>query len=304
VSASRRESVVLALDVGGTTIKGGAVDAAGGLWGRRRWSTRRLEGLDAVLGAIRTAADELAADHPEAVALGLAVPGAVDVLGGVARRSTTLAWRDVPFGDEYAARLGVPVAMINDVRAGGLAEHRLGAGRESADMLFVALGTGIATAILSGGRLVDGAHAVAGELGHLVVEVGGPPCLCGNRGCLETVASGWALAETDPGGAEAVVRRAEAGDPGARAAWDAAVEGLTTGLAACTMLLDPAVIVLGGGIARAGQALLEPVRRRLAARLVVDHAPPDVRLAELGDVAGCVGAGLLAWDAVREGASA
>jgi glucokinase len=290
------EPVAIALDVGGTTIKGGAVDRAGRLRDARRWTTRRGEGIDAVLRAIEAAAEELGAAHPRAIGLGLAVPGLVDVASGVARRSTTLGWRDVPFAARYGPRLGMPVAVINDVRAGGRAEQRLGAGRGGDDVMFVALGTGISTAVVSGGEMLDGANAAAGELGHVVVEPDGRPCLCGNRGCLETVASGRALAEHDPDGARGVARRAAAGEPAAADAWHAAVAGLATALAAAVMLLDPARIVLGGGIAHAGDALLDPLRRELSARLVVDH-PPVVVLAELGDLAGCVGAGLLAWDA-------
>ena len=288
---------MLAVDVGGSTIKGGALDVAGRLRGGQRWSTRREAGLVAVLAVIDAAVDELADRYPGAEALGLAVPGNVDRRTGVARRSTTLNWHDVPLGARLSERLRLPVAVINDVRAGGLAEHRLGAGRGSRDVMFVALGTGISTAIISGGQMLDGARAAAGELGHLVVEPDGRPCLCGQRGCLETVASGRALAAHDPDGAAGVLRRAAAGDPSAAAAWDAAVAGLATGLAACVMLLDPARIVLGGGIAQAGPALVDPLREQLHRR--VTGALPEIRLAELGDLAGCVGAGLVGWEHSR-----
>jgi glucokinase len=285
---------VLALDVGGSTIKGGVLSAGGRLRGEERWSTRRGAGLAAVLAAIDAAADELAGAHPGASALGLAVPGNVDRRTGVARRSTTLDWHDVPFGARLGTRLRLPIAVLNDVRAGGLAEQRLGAARGSRDVMFVALGTGIAAAIISGGQMLDGARAAAGELGHLVVEPDGRPCTCGRRGCLETVASGRALAAHDPDGAAGVVRRAAAGDSAAAAVWDAAVAALATGLAACVMLLDPERIVLGGGIAHAGPALRDPLREQLGRRLA--GAVPELRLAELRDLAGCIGAGLAAFE--------
>jgi glucokinase len=202
------------------------------------------------------------------------------------------------------------VALGHDVRAGGLAEGRVGAGRDAERFLFVALGTGIAGAIGlpsgpgpgSGGvvRVEAGAHGFAGEIGHVVVRPGGPECGCGRRGCLETLASAaavtraWAEASGDPaataaGCAAAVV----AGDPRATEVWRAAVEALADGLLTGITLLDPAVLIVGGGLAEAGGTLFSPLRAAVRSRLTFEREPLIVPAA-LGDSAGCLGAALLA----------
>ncbi|MBB0232981.1 ROK family protein, partial [Streptomyces calidiresistens] len=221
--------------------------------------------------------------------------------GGVVRYAANLGWRDVPLGRLLAERLaGIPVAVGHDVRAGGLAEGLLGAGRGASRFLFVALGTGIAGAIGIEGRVEAGAHSGAGEIGHIVVRPDGPLCGCGQRGCLETLASAsavgraWAAACGDPAADAADAARAvAAGDPRALRVWREAVDALADGLLTGITLLDPEVVIIGGGLARAGDLLLDPLRGALRERITFQH-PPALVPAELGDAAGCLGAGLLA----------
>ncbi|MEV4443643.1 ROK family protein, partial [Streptomyces sp. NPDC049577] len=198
------------------------------------------------------------------------------------------------------------VAVGHDVRTGGLAEGRLGAGKGSDRFLFVPLGTGIAGAIGIDGRIEEGAHGCAGEIGHIAVRPGAdaPECGCGGRGCLETVASAsavsraWAAASGDPRADAADCAKAVAsGDPRARAVWQAAVDALADGLVTALTLLDPRALIIGGGLAEAGETLFAPLRAAVAERVTFQKLPRIVPAA-LGDTAGCLGAGLLAWDLV------
>ncbi|MGA5822616.1 ROK family protein [Kitasatospora sp. NPDC094028] len=298
-------TTVIALDVGGTRIKGGAADEDGVLRCADSWPTGAERGPDAVLGTVLAAARELADRHRPA-AVGIAVPGIVDEPSGTAVLAANLGWHRLPVRDRLAADLGLPVALGHDVRAGGLAEARLGAGRGSRDFLFVPVGTGIAAAVMSDGQAVPGSHARAGELGHLVVRPGGDACPCGGRGCLETVASAAAIARryaaaTGERGATAedVGERAAAGDGAAATVWTEAIQALADALTSAITLLDPERIVIGGGLARAGDAYLAPLRAAVARRLSFQTLPP-ILPAALGHRAGCQGAALLARDRLRQ----
>lgn len=301
---------VIALDIGGTYVKGGTLtDGATTLGHTDRWYTRADRGPEAVLETVLACAEELAKNCPDAEAAGIVVPGIVDEESGLAVLAANLGWRGVPVQDWLAEHLGLPVAFGHDVRAGGLAEARLGAGRGCADFLFVPVGTGIAAAAFSRGRALTGGHGRAGELGHVVVRPGGDPCQCGGRGCLETVASAAAIARrysraTGWRGITArdVRHRADTGDTVAAGIWADAAEALADALATAVTLYDPQRVVVGGGLGRAGEAYLAPLREGLARRLTF-QAMPEVVEAQLGDRAGCMGAALLAHDLLaREGA--
>lgn len=299
---------VVALDVGGTGMKGALLDRSLRPLLTARRPTPRSAGPDAVLVAIAAAVRELA---EQAGALGLAVarvgvvvPGIVDEEAARAVYSANLGWHDLPLAELLSERTGLSVTLGHDVRAGGWAEAALGAARGARDVLFVAIGTGVAAAVIADGRPIR-AGGWAGELGHLVVEPDGPPCGCGGRGCLESVASAAAVVAAYTArsgraveGADQVAALLAQGDADARAVWERATEGLAAALAAAATLLAPELIVLGGGLAEAGELLLSPVREALARRLTFQRRPRVVR-AELGDEAGCLGAGLHAWRAAE-----
>jgi glucokinase len=185
-----------------------------------------------------------------------------------------------------------------------MAEARVGAGHGEPHVLFMAIGTGIAAAHVVDGKAFAGAHGAAGEVGHVVVRPGGAPCGCGMRGCLETVASAAAIgrryAELS-GIADAtafdVAARSAAGEPLAETVWLDAVEALADGLLTAQALYDAGIVVLGGGLAEAGEALLGPLRTALDQRVTFHRMPQLVRAA-LGDTAGCLGAALLALDSL------
>ncbi|MFJ6742995.1 ROK family protein [Streptomyces sp. NPDC091279] len=301
---------VIALDVGGTGMKAALIAADGTLLHRARRATGREHGPDAVVETILGFAADLAAYGVEylgepASAAGVAVPGIVDDRLGTAVYSANLGWRDVPLRDLLSRRLaGVPVALGHDVRTGGLAEGRIGAGRGADRFLFVALGTGIAGAIGIEGRVEAGAHGFAGEIGHIVVRPGGAVCPCGRRGCLERYASAaavsesWAAATGDPAADAADCARAVlSGDPNAVRIWRTAVDALADGLVTALTLLDPRTLIVGGGLAEAGETLFTPLREAVAARVTFEK-PPSILPAALGENAGCLGAGLLARDLI------
>ncbi|MFD7134033.1 ROK family protein [Streptomyces sp. NPDC059894] len=301
---------VIALDVGGTGMKAALVGADGTLLHRARRATGREHGPDAVVAGILDFAAELYAHGAAhlgepAAAAGIAVPGIIDEADGVAVYAANLGWRDVPLRALLTTRLGIPVALGHDVRTGGLAEGRIGAGRGADRFLFVALGTGIAGAIGIDGRVEAGAHGFAGEIGHIVVRPGGTPCPCGQRGCLERFASAaavseaWAAACGDPGADAADCAKAvESGDPDAVRVWQEAVDALADGLVTALTLLDPRTLVIGGGLAEAGETLFTPLRDAVRRRLTFQK-PPTIAPAALGDTAGCLGAGLLARDLLK-----
>jgi glucokinase len=301
---------VIALDVGGTGMKAALVGVDGTLLHEDRRATGRERGPDAVVASILDFAEELRAygvQHlgQSALAAGVAVPGIVDSERGVAVYAANLGWRDVQMRNLLSRRLrGIPVALGHDVRTGGLAEGRIGAGRGADRFLFVPLGTGIAGAIGIGGSIEAGAHGYAGEIGHVVVRPDGPDCGCGQRGCLETLASAsavtraWAQASGDRyADAADCAKAVEDGDPRAVAVWRDAVDALAAGLVTALTLLDPSTLIIGGGLAESGETLFTPLRAAVEQRVTFQKLPAIVPAA-LGDTAGCLGAGLLAWDLI------
>lgn len=292
-------SFVVALDVGGTSMKGGLVTRSGEVLRTDRRATPRDEGPAAVVGTIRSFIDDLAvAGGGTPAGVGLAVPGLVTA--DAALYSANIGWRDVPAADFVP--LDVPVMLGHDVRTGGLAESVLGAGREVSDFLFLPIGTGIAGAVIVDGEPYGGAAGWGGEIGHIPVFPEGETCACGQIGCLETYASASAVGRrysaraASPATAEQVAALTASGDPVAAGVWDDAVEALSLALATYTLLLDPSAIVLGGGLAEAGPLLADPLADRLRKRLTFRAAPP-LRPAALGVNAGMLGAALLGWRA-------
>ncbi len=298
--------VVAALDVGGTTIKAAIVGVGGRFQHRRVLRTPVTEGPDAVVAAVLGEVRALIA-HAEGsgsssvCGIGLVVPGSVDAAAGVARFAANIGWRNVALGALVEKETGIPCSVEHDVRAAGIAEAALGRVAGVDDAILAVIGTGLAAVLWSAGRQVSGASRLAGELGHLPVWPDGEPCPCGQRGCLERYASAGAIVrryEQATGRhttGEAIVALAEH-EGAARDVWRDAITALSIGLASCTMLLDPALIVLGGGLSSAGERLRAAVSNALATR-VVWRDPPPVEISPLGAGAGLLGAAILAADA-------
>jgi glucokinase len=299
--------LAVAIDLGGTSIKAALADATATPVHTVRVPTRRRDGVVEVeqLAELVDLLSEHAATLGATVrGLGIAVPGIVDGERGVVRFTANLGWRDVALRDVLAARTGLPMRIEHDVRTGGLAEFTLGAAAGVRNAMFMPVGTGIAAAFRVDGHDLT-ADGYAGEIGHAIADPDGPACGCGARGCLEAFASASAIArrytertgEAVDGAAE-VVDRLRAGDAVAQRIWDDAIAALATVLTTAVVLLAPEVIVIGGGLAEAGELLLAPLRTELTARLTF-HRRPRLVPAFLGDNAGCIGAALLAWRATH-----
>lgn len=306
--------MVVAVDIGGTTIKTALADRTGVLDGRVDLPVAGLGTPDDVVTAIIDAAAAAAVRGRtrgrQVRAVGLAVPGLVDTAAGVGRSSMLLGWRDVPFTALVATATGLPVGFVHDVEAGALAEGRLGAAAGLRDWLFLALGTGLGSTFILDGRSYRGATGTGGELAHVVAVPDGPRCRCGKRGCLEMLASASAIADrwqaastaagrppVDPeGGARAVAAAVRAGDPLAEQVWSDAVAALATVTAGYIESMDPAAIVIGGGLAGSTDLLRLPFEAALRQQVAFAAVPP-VHAAHFGADAGLIGAGLTAFDA-------
>jgi glucokinase len=297
--------LVAAIDIGGTTLKAALTNREGAEVFTERRPTGREHGWPAVIENILTLAEDLVTVAEQRTghkpgALAVACLGIVDERAGVAVFSAALGWRDVALRELLVSRVGLPVTLLHDLRAGAVAEARLGAGRSCEQFLFVAIGTGIGGAIVVDGKPFVGASGSAGEIGHIVIRPGGRRCGCGAHGCLETEASASAIAAVfseitgRSASAREVASAAAAGDPQARVVWAGAVDALAAGLCASAVLLGATRIVVGGGLALAGRTLFEPLQAAVTERFTLP-AVPEVVPAQLGDRAGCLGAGLLAW---------
>ncbi len=293
------DDLALAVDVGGTTIKAALVDRAGAVVATERRATPHGSSARDAVALVGSA---LLAQRPETavVGAGVVVPGLVDREAGIAAYSANIGWRDLELVRSLGDRWGLSVRIANDVASGGVAEHRLGAGVGTQDLAFVPIGTGIAASIVSGGRLVTGHRGETAEVGHLTVRPG-VPCACGRDGCLEAVASASAIARRYTGlsgnpvtGAQDVAARLTT-DALARQVWQEAVEALADGLGIVSLVVAPALVVIGGGLSRAGDQLLDPLRVALRQRVTLVH-PADVAVSALGDRGGLIGAALLARD--------
>ncbi|GGB93087.1 ROK family glucokinase [Cellulomonas carbonis] len=310
----------IGVDIGGTKIAAGVVDEEGTILARAK---RRTEALDAseIDRAVADLYLELSAEHPVG-ALGVAAAGFISSDRRTALFAPNVAWRDYPLRDRVAELIGdptLPVVVENDANAAGWAEFRFGAGRDVEDMLLLTVGTGLGGALVVDGRLVRGAWGVAAEVGHMRVVPEGHLCGCGLRGCWEQYASGSALvrearavASTQPdraarllelaGGKAArvdgpsVTQAAREGDALAGALLADLGRWVGAGSASVAALLDPALVVLGGGVADAGPLLLEPAREAFLANLSGRGYRPEARLelASMGNDAGIVGAADLA----------
>jgi glucokinase len=298
-------SLHLGLDLGGTNIKCALVERGAGeprLVASGSCPNGADDGPDAVLARVADLGRRVAGPHGRPDTAGLALPGHFDAETGTGVLLPNLRgdWSGRPIAGPVADRLGLPVTLANDVRALTLAELRMGAGRGAADLVCIALGTGVGGGVVIGGRVHLGlGHA--GEIGHTTVDPDGPPCGCGNRGCLDRMASAEAIA-ADAGQptVEAAAAAARAGDAAALAAFARAGERVGRVLAGAIVLLWPERIVVGGGVADAGEALFAPLRAEIRRRACV--APVDeiaVVAARLGPYGGAVGASLWAVGEAR-----
>ncbi|MFG3309698.1 ROK family protein [Streptomyces wuyuanensis] len=294
-----RPAHVVAVDLGGTTIKAARYGAHGIAEESLRIPTPTRKGPDTVVAAVVQAATALV--RPDVRSVGLCAPGLIDTDAGIIRFAANLGLRDTPLAAAVADAVRLPVTLEHDVRAACLAERQLGLGADVNDLLVVVLGTGLAAGIVSGGRLIRGASGTAGEFGHIPVHANGELCACGQRGCAEAYAAASALVRryrrtgSSADTAADITARLDT-DPDAARVWAEATDALGRALVTSTVLLDHQRIVLAGGMAAAGDLLTTPVRRSLQHGLAWRTAPA-VEISPLGADAGLLGAALHALTA-------
>lgn len=309
--------LAIGVDIGGTKIAAGVVDTDGEIIAA---TTRTTPATDAALieAAVADAVAELRAAH-QVVGVGVGAAGFVGADRRTVNFAANLAWRRHPLAEELEKLTGLPVVVENDANAAGWAEYRFGAATTARHMLMVTVGTGLGGAIVLDGQLVRGSAGFAGEIAHMTAVPDGQWCGCGRKGCLEQYTAGTALVRSARRRASAgdarmspllqaaggerkqidgpmITRLAQQGDPGSIELIAEIGRWLGMGMASISALLDPEVIVVGGGVAAAGDLLLEPAREAYAANLTArNHRPlAPFRLAGMGNRAGIVGAADLA----------
>lgn len=296
------DSAVLAVDVGGSAIKAGFATGDRQLHELRTVPIAAVKGSGDVVAGLAKFISEVASSAPNglrATTVGLVVPGIVDSGTGTGTMSTMLGWRDAPIRDCVQDATGLPTVLGHDVSAAATAEGSWGAGRGHQDWIFLALGTGLGSALVLNGTPYRGSNGWGGELSHFVARADGPPCSCGKRGCLEMLSSASAVAARyrDATGedlsAAQVAGRVETGDPVAGRVWDDAVDALIVALSATVESLNPSAIVVGGGMAKAGALLFDPLTAGVQQNVAFVQPTPVVVPAQLGVYAGVHGAALL-----------
>jgi glucokinase len=284
------------------------------LYEQREASTGQTE--DALVDLLVREVNEAKAARPDATAVGLGIPATIDHERGIAISAVNLPLSDLPIRNLVSERVGLPVFVDNDANVAALAEQLYGAGRGADDIVLLTIGTGIGGGLILNGEVYRGATGAGAELGHVVIDINGPPCQgnCPGRGCLEALASGTALGREGLAAAEsdsdsvlaamlaegqridgkAVTEAALGGDPTAIAVFDLIGTRLGSGLVTFANIFEPRMIVVGGGVMAAGDLLLDPARRVLRSRALRPMNEIPVVAAELGPDAGMIGAAAMA----------
>jgi glucokinase len=312
----------IGIDLGGTNIKAAMVDTeTGEITATRSTPTKAREGHDVVIAEMAKLVDEIITvggqTKKEIGGIGVGLPGLIDLEKGLTVFLTNLPgnWRNVPVRDQLSKLANLPVSLLNDARSMTLGEWRFGAG-QGVDIACYTLGTGIGGGLVINGRLILGPSGSAGELGHISIDINGPQCGCGGRGCIEAFASGPAIAAmgmkavvqgrdtaiADLAGGdlnritpELISEAAQSGDPVAIEIYEFAGMIIGAGIANVVTTINPRRVVIGGGVAAAGELILDPIRRSMNERVfLTDTDLIDVVPARLGNNAGLIGAALWA----------
>jgi glucokinase len=313
----------LGVDLGGTKVKTALVDVNGHILSVHQYPTHPEKGPEGIITDILTCIDGcLSKARQEARALGIGIAGQVD-LNGVVRYAPNLKWRNVPLKAKLEKKLGMPVVVINDVRAASCGEWRYGSGKGVDDLVVLFVGTGIGGGVISGGNMIVGCSNTGGELGHITIVSDGRKCHCPNRGCLEAYAGGWAIAEraqeavrTNPemgrhltllaGGIEnitavTVSQAYREGDQLARQLVEETGRYLAAGVVSIVNAFNPCLFVLGGGVIEGIPELVpmvEDITRNRALKSALENL--KVVKAGLGGNAGVIGAAALAQNKIGE----
>jgi glucokinase len=289
----------LGLDLGGTNIKAVVVERDGETWrvlNREQVATPAADGPDAVVARLVEIGAELVGRSPGVTSIGVGIAGLYDPAAGTTRFLVNIpgAWAGKPVSGPVGTALGLPASLINDARAFGLAELRLGAARGVSRMIGLTLGTGIGGVFAVDGTVQQGHDGTAGEMGHQTIEPDGPWCGCGNRGCLEAFARADQIAAVcGTATAEEAIERARAGDARAIEGFRQVGRYLGIGIASMIVVISPDRVVLGGGLAVAADLMLDAIHTELRRRVhTTSLEEVEIVTAELGTWAGAIGAAI------------
>jgi glucokinase len=319
------DTCTIGVDLGGTKIEVALVNRSGRVLDRQRLETRVSEGPAVIQSEIIEtilALQNKAAARP--IGVGIGVAGQVDPITGAVHFAMNLGWRDVPIRDVLSDALRLPVFVTNDVRAATWGEWLHGAGLGCDDLICLFVGTGIGGGVVSGGRMLTGCSNSAGELGHITVDLNGPLCHCGNHGCMEAIAGGWAIGrigreavEKNPGAGASLLLKADGkpeeinartvsqaaieGDPLAVGIIESAARALAAGAVGLVNAFNPCRLILGGGVIEGLPWLVDRVDREIHQRaLAVAGTPLQVLPSQLSNEAGVIGAAVMAMRELTE----
>lgn len=311
--------VRIGIDVGGTGIQFGAIDENMNILAEKSIPTTTSvpfsEQVARIADAVVSTASAAGFSADQIDRIGVGIPGISDSVTGNIVKCPNMGWFHVPFRQEFMKHLSVPLYIENDANVAALAESAAGVSAGTSSSVFITIGTGIGSGIILNGRIWNGFHGIGGELGHVIFGLNGVPCTCGNHGCLERYCSATALIRMgreavalQPDSlilrsvgndltrieARTVIDAARENDPVAVEVYGRWISQLAQAIAGVVNLLDPEVIVLGGGVSKAGDFLLNPLRIEFRKYVLYNDQPlPDLRIAVLGSKAGIIGASML-----------
>ena len=309
----------IGIDVGGTGIQVGVIDDQHRILAEGSIPTRTdipfAEQIARITDCVVSTAASAGIRSEQIRSVGVGIPGIADRSTGSVVKCTNMGWFHVPFREEFRRHLDVPVNIDNDANVAALAESVVGVSAGTSSSVFITIGTGIGSGIIVDGKIWNGFHGIGGELGHVIFSLNGVPCSCGNHGCLERYCSATALirmareaidahpdtkmmemVSKDVSKIEArtVIDAARSGDPLASQVYGRYIDYLSQAIASVVNFLDPEVIVLGGGVSKAGDFLLDPLHREYPKYVIYNDQPmPEIKLAVLGSEAGIIGAAML-----------
>lgn len=310
--------ICIGVDIGGTSIKMGLVDTNGAIQHKWEIETNKAEHgkfiVQEVWSSIENELNNRGVEHASLLGIGIGAPGFIDSKNAYVFEAVNIGWKNVDLGTQFQEISNLPTYLENDANVAVLGENWQGAGNNADNVIAITLGTGVGGGIIANGEIIDGANGTAGEIGHMTIDPNGLPCNCGRKGCLETIASatgfakqGLEMAIQDPAGmlaahyqktghitAKDIFDFAADGDQGSMKIIDRTTDLLGLTIANLATVLNPSKVLIGGGVSKAGNQLVEPIREAFQSyALTRTAAACEMKVAQLGNDAGLIGAAYL-----------
>jgi glucokinase len=312
------KNIIVGVDIGGTTVKIGLLKIDGKIIKKWEIETKKSKDgtqvVDDIWDSVLITLTELSIDLEQLLGIGIGAPGFIDGENGYVYEAVNLGWKDFNLADYMSSKSGLPVFVENDANIAVIGENWLGAGNHSKDVIAVTLGTGVGGGIITSGKILNGANGTAGEIGHIIVDTSGYTCNCGRKGCLETIASATGIArqamkivkdkpasklakvfeENKTINSKDVFELAALGDDDCNQIIDYTADVIGFALANLSITLNPSKILIGGGVSKAGNQLLHPIKKYFTKYALPRISEAcELRIAELGNDAGIIGAAYL-----------